>query len=160
MGVLAGLGLLAMSGPASSAALSCVTGNNTVTVTSSNGCAPTPGLNDRQVDEDTLTFDPGSLGPYEWTYLDRDKQSNGILIDDDNNEIPGAEADWFFGSIIDPGSPGLAGCTQGDCKRGNRMRYLTLYGISGGTDVPEPGSLTLLGLGLLGLGMVRRRKAD
>jgi hypothetical protein len=213
LGVLAGLGLLAISGPASAGALSCTTGNNTVTVDSSNACAPTPGQNTQQVDETTLAFNPGGLGPYEWTYLDRDNRSNDTFLDHDNNQIPGAEGDWFLGSITDPGGhrngtftidassyaalgydtfmihiktgndggyflldgpavdgflsgtfsvTGLPGCTQGNCRNGTGISHLTLFGINGSTDVPEPGSLVLLGLGLLGLGMLAgaRRTAD
>ena len=59
-GMLAGLGLLAMSAPVSATALSCVTGNNTITVDSSSGCVPVPGQNDDNVDESALVFIPVS----------------------------------------------------------------------------------------------------
>src|SRR4030095_3402791 len=101
---LAGLGLLALSGTASAGALSCITGDNTVTVNSSNACAPTPGKNDQQVDEDSLVFNPGGLGSYDWTYLDKDNRSNDTLLDNEGNQIAGALESWFVGSISDPGS--------------------------------------------------------
>jgi hypothetical protein len=105
MGVAAALGLLAINGPATAAALSCVTGGNTVTVDSSNACAPTPGQNDQQVDEDTLVFNPGNLGPFDWTYLDKDNRVNDDILDNENNQIAGAQENWFFGEFTDgPGA--------------------------------------------------------
>ena len=43
--------------------------------------------------------------------------------------------------------------------RGGGLSHIQLYGIPGGTTIPEPGTLALLGIGLLAAGVARRRKA-
>jgi hypothetical protein len=43
--------------------------------------------------------------------------------------------------------------------RGGGLSHVQLYGIPGGSTVPEPGTLGLLGIGMLAAGVARRRKA-
>lgn len=43
--------------------------------------------------------------------------------------------------------------------RGGGLSHIQLYGIPGGTTVPEPSTLALLGIGMLAAGFARRSKA-
>lgn len=43
-------------------------------------------------------------------------------------------------------------------EQGGGLSHVQLYGMPGTTNVPEPGVLALFGLGMLGFGLVRRRR--
>jgi len=85
--------------------------------------------------------------------------------------------DWFLGSVInckDDDAPGAAGTPNGKQSSGKKpavselngngpncaknLSHGELFGFGDGRQVPEPGSLVLLGLGLLGLSLNRRAR--
>lgn len=106
LGVMTGLGLLALSGTASAGALTCVNNFNernpqSITVDSSNACASVDG-NDSGVNEDLLLFQPGDLGPFDWTFLDKDNRSGDTMLDNEGGQFPGAQENWFT-STTSPG---------------------------------------------------------
>jgi hypothetical protein len=105
--------LLAAGSPASAAALTCyaATTDHAVTVDSAAACvAKAANWNDSgpkqggvAANEDALVFQPGDLGPSDWTYLDKDNRSGGVF-DLPDGPIAGTPENWFFGSIGNPGA--------------------------------------------------------
>jgi hypothetical protein len=65
--------------------------------------------------------------------------------------------EWFVYSLA-------SGVTSGTWQfvnifgKGGGLSHVQLYGMPGTTNVPEPSVLALFGLGMLGFGLVRRRR--
>jgi hypothetical protein len=71
--------------------------------------------------------------------------------------------EWFVYSLMANATSGMFTffdvVAPGNDTGSERFSHGVLYGMGDDNDVPEPGTLALLGLGLLGLGISRRRSA-
>lgn len=118
------------------------------------------------------TFDGGAATSGDWGFdFAGHTYTHLALILKDGN-ITGSSAQWVW-FVVDlqgscpNGTNGLAAASDlcgewymyGQGTDRKAISHMSIWGIDGGGQVPEPGTLLLLGLGISGLALVRRQRA-
>jgi hypothetical protein len=94
-------------------------------------------------------LDAGVQNAGDWQYTGNGGYSSLLLVVKAGNSwasflVSGSINTWYDWSVVP--------------KQGNGLSHMSLYGRLRRQDVPEPGTLALLGLGLVGLGAVHRKR--